>query len=212
MQGIVWILFFYLLGCVVAALTGNFIPGSVVGMLLLFAALSFGWIRPWRMKRAAGFLLDNMMLFFIPVGVGLIASYSLVSKYLTAILVASIVSTVLVIVVVGIVEQKLEAKKGDDNDSDSSAAQPSETAADTPAGTSAAPTEKTSTQQMFSTQGVAPLNGASEAAPSPNRTDQSSALPIAGATSSASAVHTDSNKPEETAAQPLASTKPDSHE
>lgn len=118
MQGIVWILFFYLLGCVVAALTGNFIPGSVVGMLLLFGALSLGWIRPWRMKRAAGFLLDNMMLFFIPVGVGLIASYSLVSKYLTAILVASIVSTVLVIIVVGIVEQKLEAKKGSENDDD----------------------------------------------------------------------------------------------
>ena len=39
MQGIVWILFFYLLGCVVSALTGNFIPGSVVGMLLLFGAL-----------------------------------------------------------------------------------------------------------------------------------------------------------------------------
>lgn len=118
MQGIVWILFFYLLGCVVAALTGNFIPGSVVGMLLLFGALSLGWIRPWRMKRAAGFLLDNMMLFFIPVGVGLIASYSLVSKYLTAILVASIVSTILVIIVVGIVEQKLEAKKGSENDDD----------------------------------------------------------------------------------------------
>ena len=45
----------------------------------------------------------NMMLFFIPVGVGLIASYSLVSKYLAAILVASIVSTVLVIVVVGMI-------------------------------------------------------------------------------------------------------------
>lgn len=65
---------------------------------------------------------------------------------------------------------------------------------------------------MFSTQGVAPLNGASEAAPSPNRTDQSSALPIAGTISSASAVQTDSNKPEETAAQPLDSTKSDSHE
>lgn len=113
MQGIVWILFFYLLGCVVSALTGNFIPGSVVGMLLLFGALSAGWLRPWRMKRAAGFLLDNMMLFFIPVGVGLIASYSLVSKYLAAILVASIVSTVLVIVVVGMIEQKLEGKRRD---------------------------------------------------------------------------------------------------
>lgn len=212
MQGIVWILFFYLLGCVVAALTGNFIPGSVVGMLLLFAALSFGWIRPWRMKRAAGFLLDNMMLFFIPVGVGLIASYSLVSKYLTAILVASIVSTVLVIVVVGVVEQKLEAKKGDDNDSDSTAAQSTETTADTPAGTAATPTEKVLAQTTSPAQGAAPLNEASATTPSPNRTDRSSKLPIAGASSPASAEPTDSNKPEETAAQPLDSTKSDSHE
>ena len=111
MQGIVWILFFYLLGCVVSALTGNFIPGSVVGMLLLFGALSAGWLRPWRMKRAAGFLLDNMMLFFIPVGVGLITSYTLLSRYMLAIIVASLVSTVLVIAVVGLVEQKLESKK-----------------------------------------------------------------------------------------------------
>ena len=111
MQGIVWILVFYLLGSVIAGATGNFIPGSVIGMVLLFAALSAKVIRPWRLKRAAGFLLDNMMLFFIPVGVGLIASYSLMSKYLTAIIVASLVSTVLVIVVVGIVEQKLESRR-----------------------------------------------------------------------------------------------------
>lgn len=124
MQGIVWILFFYLLGCVVSALTGNFIPGSVVGMLLLFGALSAGWLRPWRMKRAAGFLLDNMMLFFIPVGVGLIASYSLVSKYLAAILVASIVSTVLVIVVVGMIEQKLEGKRREDSHTPENSARP----------------------------------------------------------------------------------------
>ena len=111
MQGIVWILFFYLLGCVVSALTGNFIPGSVVGMLLLFGALSAGWLRPWRMKRAAGFLLDNMMLFFVPGGVGLITSYTLLSRYMLAIIVASLVSTVLVIAVVGLVEQKLESKR-----------------------------------------------------------------------------------------------------
>ena len=130
MQGIVWILFFYLLGCVVSALTGNFIPGSVVGMLLLFGALSAGWLRPWRMKRAAGFLLDNMMLFFIPVGVGLIASYSLVSKYLAAILVASIVSTVLVIVVV---EQKLEGKRREDSHTPENSARPNPAASAMPA-------------------------------------------------------------------------------
>ena len=128
MQGIVWILFFYLLGCVVSALTGNFIPGSVVGMLLLFGALSAGWLRPWRMKRAAGFLLDNMMLFFIPVGVGLIASYSLVSKYLAAIL-----STVLVIVVVGMIEQKLEGKRREDSHTPENSARPNPAASAMPA-------------------------------------------------------------------------------
>ena len=71
-----------------------------------------------------GFLLDNMMLFFIPVGVGLIASYSLVSKYLAAILVASIVSTVLVIVVVGMIEQKLEGKRREDSHTPENSARP----------------------------------------------------------------------------------------
>ena len=56
-------------------------------------------------------LIDHMMLFFIPVGVGLITSYTLLSRYMTAIIVASLVSTVLVIAAVGLVEQKLESKR-----------------------------------------------------------------------------------------------------
>ena len=66
---------------------------------------------PGHVKKVSMFLLDNMMLFFIPVGVGLITSYTLLSRYMLAIIVASLVSTVLVIAVVGLVEQKLESKK-----------------------------------------------------------------------------------------------------
>ena len=111
MYGIFLILLFYLLGCFVAALIGNFVPGSVIGMILLFCALSLKWVRPGHGKKVSMFLLDNMMLFFIPVGVGLITSYTLLSRYMLAIIVASLVSTVLVIAVVGLVEQKLESKK-----------------------------------------------------------------------------------------------------
>ncbi|WP_423780815.1 CidA/LrgA family protein [Alistipes ihumii] len=89
MYGLFLILLFYLLGCLVSALLDNFIPGSVIGMILI----------------------DHMMLFFIPVGVGLITSYTLLSRYMTAIIVASLVSTVLVIAAVGLVEQKLESKR-----------------------------------------------------------------------------------------------------
>ena len=111
MYGIFLILLFYLLGCFVAALIGNFVPGSVIGMILLFCALSLKWVRPGHVKKVSMFLLDNMMWFFIPVGVGLITSYTLLSRYMLAIIVASLVSTVLVIAVVGLVEQKLESKK-----------------------------------------------------------------------------------------------------
>ena len=111
MYGIFLILLFYLLGCFVAALIGNFVPGSVIGMILLFCALSLKWVRAGHVKKVSMFLLDNMMLFFIPVGVGLITSYTLLSRYMLAIIVASLVSTVLVIAVVGLVEQKLESKK-----------------------------------------------------------------------------------------------------
>ena len=111
MYGLFLILLFYLLGCLISALIGNFVPGSVIGMVLLFAALSFKWVRPGAVKRVSTFLLDNMMLFFVPVGVGLITSYTLLSRYMLAIIVASLVSTILVIAVVGLVEQKLEAKK-----------------------------------------------------------------------------------------------------
>ena len=119
MYGIFLILLFYLLGCFVAALIGNFVPGSVIGMILLFCALSLKWVRPGHVKKVSMFLLDNMMLFFIPVGVGLITSYTLLSRYMLAIIVASLVSTVLVIAVVGLVEQKLESKnrsKKEDDD------------------------------------------------------------------------------------------------
>lgn len=111
MYGLFLILLFYLLGCLISALTGNFVPGSVIGMILLFCALSLKWVRPGHVKRVSAFLLDNMMLFFVPVGVGLISSYTLLSRYMLAIIVASLVSTVLVIAVVGLVEQKLESKK-----------------------------------------------------------------------------------------------------
>ena len=109
MYGLFLILLFYLLGCLVSALLDNFIPGSVIGMILLFGALSLKWVR--HVKKVSTFLIDHMMLFFIPVGVGLITSYTLLSRYMTAIIVASLVSTVLVIAAVGLVEQKLESKR-----------------------------------------------------------------------------------------------------
>lgn len=106
-----WLLFFYLLGLGVSILTGGVIPGSVLGMALLFAALAAGWVDPGRVDLLSELLLDNMVLFFLPAAVGLIASVGLIVDNLAAILVAAAVSTVLTVAVVGITQQRIEVHK-----------------------------------------------------------------------------------------------------
>ncbi len=60
------ILFFLVLGEVASYLISNFIPGSVIGMLLLFVALLLKWVKPENVRPAATFLIKNMPIFFIP--------------------------------------------------------------------------------------------------------------------------------------------------
>lgn len=106
-----WLLFFYLLGLGVSVLIGGIIPGSVLGMVLLFIALALGWLKPERVSRISELLIDNMVLFFLPAAVGLITSVGLISANLVAILVAAAVSTVLIVAVVAITQQQMEIRK-----------------------------------------------------------------------------------------------------
>lgn len=107
MIGIFYILFFWLLGTLTARLTGDFVPGSVVGMLLLFLALRLHIVRADAVRSAARFLLRNMALFFVPYGVGLMVSYPAILHNFWAIAVAGIASTVLVMAVTGRLFQRL---------------------------------------------------------------------------------------------------------
>ena len=64
LPGIFIVLFFFALGELVGWLVNGFIPGSVIGMMLLFTALCLKWVKPERIKPVARFLCDNMALFF----------------------------------------------------------------------------------------------------------------------------------------------------
>lgn len=103
-----WILFFHLLGLGISFLIGGVIPGSVLGMVFLFAALSLGYIKEGSVGTVSKVLLDNMVLFFLPATVGLITTFALVARNLIPITVAVIVSTVLVIAMVAMVAQRME--------------------------------------------------------------------------------------------------------
>lgn len=101
---------FYVLGELICRFTGGFIPGSVIGMILLFAALCLKLVRPDRVKPVAKFLTDNMGLFFLPAGVGIVNALEILSEYWQAVLTACAVSTVAVIVTVACVQEQLEKR------------------------------------------------------------------------------------------------------
>lgn len=109
--GLFVIFAFYFLGNLVSVFTGNLIPGSVIGMICLFLCLMAGWIDSEKLRPVATSFTRHMALFFIPVGVGLMASYQIIGTYLPAIAVASVISTILVMASTAIIQQKLEQWK-----------------------------------------------------------------------------------------------------
>ena len=110
-----YILFFYLTGEFISYFIDGFIPGSVIGMVLLFLALAFKVVKPNKVKKLSTLLTENMGLFFLPAGVGLMNSLGIISQYWVVIVTASVVSTILVIASVALIQQKL-GKETDENE------------------------------------------------------------------------------------------------
>ena len=77
------------------------LPGSVIGMIILFLALYFKVIKVEMLKEISSFLLDHLAFFFIPAGVGLLSYTEVLKANGLAIGGISIVTTILVALVTG---------------------------------------------------------------------------------------------------------------
>lgn len=100
------ILFAFLaIGEAVVYSTGIPIPSSIIGMLLLTAALKLRIVRLMWVDKVSDFLVGNLGFFFVPAGVGLMRCLGLVSEQWLPIVGASVVSTFLIIAVTGWVHQ-----------------------------------------------------------------------------------------------------------
>lgn len=114
-SGIAIIVLCYYAGELLSMLVYGFISPAVMGMMVLFVFLKAQIIKESWVKEFAGFLLDNLLLFFIPVtaGVALVPFESL-QRELPAIIISLTVSSFLVLWVSGVIAQKM-GKGGDDD-------------------------------------------------------------------------------------------------
>ena len=88
------------------------IPGSVLGLILLFLALQFKWLRLRHVNIVGGFLLTNMTILFLPAAVGIMEKFDVIAPVWLPIVfigcVTLIINFILTAVVVNYVKRRYE--------------------------------------------------------------------------------------------------------
>lgn len=96
------------LGEVIKNFLGIAIPGNVIGMILLLIFLCSGIIKLELIEEISGFLLDHLPFFFIPAGVGLLTSMSIIKDCWQYVILIIVISTIVVMAVTSITIQLLK--------------------------------------------------------------------------------------------------------
>lgn len=104
-----------LLGCLAlgetaAYLTGIKLPGSIIGMGILFAMLQARWVKAEWLQQLTDALMANLTLFLVPPCVAVISYLDLIADSWLSILVSAAASTVCVLLVTGKVHQWIREK------------------------------------------------------------------------------------------------------
>lgn len=81
------------------------IPASIYGMVILFLCLLTGFIKLEDVKETGKFMIEIMPVMFIPAGVGLVTSWSVLKPMLVPVCIITVVTLVTVMVATGKLSQ-----------------------------------------------------------------------------------------------------------
>jgi len=105
------LLLFQLAGEVLAQALSLPVPGPVIGMALLLAALVLRGSAPEEIRRTANNILSHLSILFIPGGVGVMLYLPRLAQEWLPILASLIVSTMLTLIVTALVLRALRRKE-----------------------------------------------------------------------------------------------------
>ncbi|WP_079524925.1 CidA/LrgA family protein [Solibacillus isronensis] len=105
------IILFYLTGEFIVSVTGIIIPGSIIGLVILWLALYFKILNVKYIQNGASFMLAFLTLFFIPSTVGVINYPELLTLSGGLFVLAVIMSTIFALVITGKISKFIERKE-----------------------------------------------------------------------------------------------------
>ena len=95
------------------------VPGSIIGLVLLFLALQFKLLRLRHISMVGNFLLANMTILFLPPAVGIMDKFQVIAPYLLPIILIVLGAIVLNICVIAVVVQLIKTRfEGDYEEGD----------------------------------------------------------------------------------------------
>ncbi|MCL2895007.1 CidA/LrgA family protein [Brenneria tiliae] len=100
-----------LAGNAISALLPLVIPGSIIGMLILFSLLASQILPSTWVKPGCHLFIRHMALLFVPIGVGVMNYYDLLSQQFGPIVVSCLISTFVVMIVVGFSTQLMQRER-----------------------------------------------------------------------------------------------------
>lgn len=97
------------------------VPGSIIGLVLLFLALQFKLLRLRHISMVGNFLLANMTILFLPPAVGIMDKFQVIVPYLLPIILIVLGAIVLNVCVIAVVVQLIKTRfEGDYEEGDAS--------------------------------------------------------------------------------------------
>jgi len=111
---LLYILGFSFLGEVISRVFTLPVPGSVIGMLLLFCSLQFRVVKVHQVDRVGKFLLENLSILFVPAGVGIMVYFPVIRHTWWLLLIISLIVTSISIAFIGKTVQFVKRKYEDD--------------------------------------------------------------------------------------------------
>lgn len=86
------------------------VPGSILGMFLLFLALQFKLLEFRHVDEAGSFLINNMTILFLPAGVGIMAKWNLISHFWAQILLIVVGALIINMLILGKLVEWIKVK------------------------------------------------------------------------------------------------------
>lgn len=115
---LLWIFLFSLLGEILSSVISSIvaIPGSVIGMVLLFLALHFNVLEMEQVDEVGTWLTDNMAIFFVPAGVGLMTNFDVLAQSWLQLIIIMAVTCGAMMLFVGKLVQRFKDKSPEEDD------------------------------------------------------------------------------------------------